>query len=517
MARLAGSPYVLDYHDLEHPNRPVFVANTPEGERFDTASLEQVAPGGQIEWLWPGIVPLRRVTLIEGPAGSGKSQLALDLAARASRSAAWPNGEPSSLPQADVLVVCRRDEAEIVSARFERAGGDLPKLFHFREFETYLPDGDRRGSRPIALPYDFLALEQVVENNAFGVIIIDSLADFCTTPKLFSEALVQLEDLARRANVALLVTIPANTRVDAQGRLRATSRWPTESVRSAKCLVHDPDDPWRRMFVAKRTNYCREPDGLAFRLADGGVAWEAASRINPVDPLGQWSASELCLKELLKADDLPASTVFRLGGELGFTPKILRAAGKRLGVTSTRIGFSGKGHWSWSLPGSRGNAEVTCVEVAEPSERYRALKTDVELHDAASDWRVPRNLLMERELLAQQTEWSEGRSQPGKRCERMIVEQLVDPEAQSDGAGDLPSAATGDVRRTTTQLRESALSEMPAAGADLATAPAATEVGAGDSRESSDWERDHAEARRLKRKARRKRKKERRHARAQAS
>jgi hypothetical protein len=54
---------------------------------------------------------------------------------------------------------------------------------------------------------------------------------------------------------------------------------------------------------------------------------------------------------------------------MGFSPKRLRTAGKRLGVSSTRIGFSGKGHWSWSLPGAGhdgGCLEAVCVEpVAE--------------------------------------------------------------------------------------------------------------------------------------------------------
>src|SRR5579864_2996105 len=354
----SGAPYVLAIPEFEgpefdNPERPLFSVATPAGERFDAAWLEQVAPEGEIDWLWPGMIPLRKVTLIEGPAGAGKSQLALDLAARVTRSVPWPNGEPSSLPTADVLVVCRKDEAGTVSARFERAGGDRKKLFHFCEFQTFLPAADTRETRPIAFPYDFPALEHHVEvHELFGVIVIDSLADFCKTPRQVAETLVLLENLASRANVALVVTLPANCRIDAQGRLRVTSRWPTDTVRSAWCVLPDPDDPLRRLFVAKRTNFCLEPDGLAYRLGDRGVAWEARSKISPVDPLGQLSASDLCLAELLGEGDLPASTVFRMGAEMGFSPKQLRTAGKRLGIASTRIGFSGKGHWSWSLPGA---------------------------------------------------------------------------------------------------------------------------------------------------------------------
>jgi len=370
----SGSPYVLEPHGFDDPNfdspeRAVFSVATPAGERFDAAWLEQVPPEGSIEWLWPGTIPLRKVTLLEGPAGAGKSQLALDLAARVTRSAPWPNGQPSSLPTADVLVVCRKDEAAAASARFERAGGDLAKLFHFCEFRTFLPAAETRETRPIAFPYDFPALEHHVEmHESFGMIIIDSLADFCRTPREVAETLVLLEELASRANVALIVTMPANCRVDAQGRLRVTSRWRTDTVRSAWCVLPDPDDPLRRLFVAKRTNFCLEPDGLAYRLSDRGVAWEARSRISPVDPLGQFRASDVCLADLLGDGALPASTVYRLGGELGFSPKQLRAAGERLGVACQRIGFSGNGHWSWSLPVALADANRL---VAAQSEQMR--------------------------------------------------------------------------------------------------------------------------------------------------
>src|SRR5258707_14175993 len=100
----SGSPYVLEHIEFDeggfddpkfdNPEKPVFSVATPAGERFDAAWLEQVAPEGEIDWLWPGTIPLRKVTLIEGPAGAGKSQLALDLAARVTPSAPWPNGEP---------------------------------------------------------------------------------------------------------------------------------------------------------------------------------------------------------------------------------------------------------------------------------------------------------------------------------------------------------------------------------------------------------------------------------------
>ncbi|MEX2310760.1 MAG: AAA family ATPase [Pirellulales bacterium] len=44
-----------------------------------------------IRWLWPGRIPLGRVTLLVSDPGIGKSLLTLDIAARVSTGASWPD------------------------------------------------------------------------------------------------------------------------------------------------------------------------------------------------------------------------------------------------------------------------------------------------------------------------------------------------------------------------------------------------------------------------------------------
>jgi hypothetical protein len=54
--------------------------------------LENVARRG-IDWLWPGRIPIGKVTLLVGDQGLGKSLVTLDLAARVSTGAPWPDEE----------------------------------------------------------------------------------------------------------------------------------------------------------------------------------------------------------------------------------------------------------------------------------------------------------------------------------------------------------------------------------------------------------------------------------------
>src|SRR3990172_1755202 len=52
-----------------------------------------------VPWLWPGRIPIGRVTLLVGDPGLGKSLVTLDIAARVSRGAAWPDEEAGSMEQ----------------------------------------------------------------------------------------------------------------------------------------------------------------------------------------------------------------------------------------------------------------------------------------------------------------------------------------------------------------------------------------------------------------------------------
>jgi hypothetical protein len=70
-----------------------------EGARgATTLDLMRVAdvPKARVQWLWPGRIALGKVTLLAGDPGLGKSMVTLDIAARVSRGANWPEvGSPS--------------------------------------------------------------------------------------------------------------------------------------------------------------------------------------------------------------------------------------------------------------------------------------------------------------------------------------------------------------------------------------------------------------------------------------
>src|SRR5438128_728292 len=63
-----------------------------QSDKLQVVALSEVQPT-TTRWLWPGRIPLGKVTAIYGTA-TGKTCLSLDLAARVSSGAAWPDEEP---------------------------------------------------------------------------------------------------------------------------------------------------------------------------------------------------------------------------------------------------------------------------------------------------------------------------------------------------------------------------------------------------------------------------------------
>ena len=341
--------------------RKMFRAQSPDGsQRLEIPHITGVAPSRDWHWLWEGRIPLGQVTLIAGDAGAGKSFVALDLAARLTRGKLWPDpagaaAGSSQRSSGDVLLVCPQDDESAISRRLEGLGADLSHIRKLQDVATCEPNTPRAVKRRLLLPYDLPMLRQELEErDSIALVVIDPLSEVCEGPQALAETLRQLDKLAREQGVAIVVTLPAQCRFDAKGALRLSSRWRTDAARWVWCVVADPDDPARRIFVPWRTNYCAEPPGLAFRLEHGHVVWNPSGLIDPHDPLGQQTGARSLLDELLREGSRPAKEIFCLGAQCGFSPRQLRAAAKWQGIEShKRPGFGSEGGFVWCTPEQR--------------------------------------------------------------------------------------------------------------------------------------------------------------------
>lgn len=89
--------------------------------------LDQI-DGEETSWLWPDRLPLGHVTVVAGEAGSGKSLLSAEIAARASNGEGWPDA-PDKRPAGTVLIAhSDRHLNAVVKRRLLVAGADARRV-----------------------------------------------------------------------------------------------------------------------------------------------------------------------------------------------------------------------------------------------------------------------------------------------------------------------------------------------------------------------------------------------------
>jgi DNA repair protein RadA/Sms len=146
-----------------------------------------------VQWLWEGRIPFGKVTLLDGEPGSGKSLLAMDLAARVSRGAAMPLARTKPSGPANVVLYNDDDNLDdTVRPRFEAAGADLSRI---RCVDGRMCAADIQELRP-------------------SLIILDPLAVYlCTDCDLPPRSMLKdITQLARESGAAVLAvySLPKN-------------------------------------------------------------------------------------------------------------------------------------------------------------------------------------------------------------------------------------------------------------------------------------------------------------------
>ncbi|HLJ92939.1 MAG TPA: AAA family ATPase, partial [Gemmataceae bacterium] len=125
----------------------------------------------QVSWLWPGRIPLGKLTILDGDPGLGKSVLTMDLAASVTRGFAMADGTDGV--HGGVIVLNAEDGlADTVVPRLLAAGADLSRILALDAIQ------ERESERAISLPADLDYLEEAIERMSALLVIVDPLMAF---------------------------------------------------------------------------------------------------------------------------------------------------------------------------------------------------------------------------------------------------------------------------------------------------------------------------------------------------
>jgi hypothetical protein len=258
------------------------VAQSKAAQTAGAVCLADVCKG-DLKWLWPGRIPLGSISLLVGDPGLGKSLVSLDIAARVTRGAPWPDeqvnseetrvecpscpsGSPlstlDSRPPASVLLLTAEDDlADTVRPRLEALGADCSRVMavpalvpaRFHDMLGQLVDLGRDLHRVGNL----LAAEPDCR-----LIIIDPVNAYVGSGDV-QRVLLPFADIARRHDVAVLAVGHSRKKGGAAIHSALGSLAYVSTARSAWLIRQDPQNADRRLFLPLKNNLAASAGGLS--------------------------------------------------------------------------------------------------------------------------------------------------------------------------------------------------------------------------------------------------------------
>jgi hypothetical protein len=347
----------------------------------------------RIRWLWPGRIPLGRVTLLVSDPGLGKSLLTLDIAAAVSTGAPWPDQLVESqetrvesqhsaagsclstldsrLPSSVLLLTAEDDLADTVRPRLEALGADCERILAI----SRVPGENAKDvPRAFALNRDLARLNNLLDAlTDCRLLIIDPISAFLGGTNEHANAdvrtlLAALATLARDRGIAVIIISHLRKKEGAAIHRTMGSLAFVAAARAAWIICKHPDDPNKRYFLPIKNNLAPDVTGLAFTIEtspDGRtpvIAWlPTAEKITADMVVGHTRSAGRpdderqhaigWLRERLSKGSRPVRDLKQESDAHGISYHTLRRAFRALGGQAVRQGTFPFAPWYWKLPG----------------------------------------------------------------------------------------------------------------------------------------------------------------------
>jgi hypothetical protein len=346
------------------------------------------------KWLWPGKIPLGRITLLVSDPGLGKSLLTLDIAARVSTGAPWPDHKaatggrgsasgprPSTLdpgPAASVLLLTSEDDlADTIRPRLQALGADCDKILAISHIPGENPDDVPRA---FALNRDLKRLVNLLDAMPdCRLVVIDPISAFLDGTHEQSNADVRtlfatLTTIARERDIAVLVVSHLRKKEGSAIHRVMGSLAFTAGARAAWAICNDPTNENRRLFLPLKNNLaptaCQgsragSRGGLAFSIESHNgaptIRWSPEPVVVSTDntlglsksrgrPDNERQDAVDWLQERLATGARPVSDLKEESDAFGISYRTLRRAFRELHGEAARQGIPPLNRWVWKLP-----------------------------------------------------------------------------------------------------------------------------------------------------------------------
>lgn len=332
-------------------------------------------------WLWPGRIPLGKISLFAGDPGLGKSLVTLDIAARVTCGREWPDGKKNNQAGSAILLSAEDDPGDTIRPRLEAAGADLNKVYILQAVRRTKLDGNGTLEQ-FSLETDLTKLQDAVASmDDVQLIVVDPISAYLGSTDSHVNAKVRsllapLSALAQALRIAVLaVDHLSKSNRPALYRPNGSIAF-TAAARAVWLFARNPDDPRQRLMLPGKMNLGPDQMGLSYTLKEEkagvvAVAWGDAVRLSAdaalqpeaVDEKSERLEAMDWLRERLSEGSVSPREIKADANSAGIAWRTVRRAKDSLGVTSEKEGF--KGGWRWQLPVSEDVQQISKVSSPE--------------------------------------------------------------------------------------------------------------------------------------------------------
>lgn len=327
--------------------------------RFQPMCAIQAKPE-QIDWLWWPYLASGKLAILDGDPGTGKSMISIDIAARLSRGADWPDGSPGPGTRKTLILNAEDDPADTLAPRLIAAGADLNQI--------YLA-GPTDDQGPLKFSRELAEITRLVGDQHIGLVVIDPLSAFVDADLSLGQsaqryAIGPLALLAARAGVAVLVIRHLTKRLNDSAIRRGLGSMSIMGLaRTGMIVGRHPHDPTISLLSVTKTNLTAAPDPLAFRMKSheqsvvvdwlgftAGTADDAVRTPERAEPPDVVRAT-LWLLDALAQGPRPAAELLAAAKADGIKERTLDRAKRSLGIRSEYTHQpNGLRAWLWRPP-----------------------------------------------------------------------------------------------------------------------------------------------------------------------
>lgn len=267
-----------------------------------------------MEWLWYPNIPYRKLTLLQGDPGEGKSTFIINIAVLLTQGKDMPDGYPVPVPQT-VIYQCSEDNASDTVK---------PRLLIFDPLQSFIPqDSDMHSAGKMRLLLGKLA--KTAERHKCAVVLVGHMNKSKSGKSLYGGL----------------------------GSIDITA-----IARSVLMIARDGDNPQIRYMYPIKSSLAAEGDVIGFRFGrSSGFQWLGVCDYENVDFHEEYENKEetagRVLLELL-AEDMESRQIFTYMKSLGISNRTVYRVKKELGI----ISYKKNKIWMWRLPDGIGPLEM---------------------------------------------------------------------------------------------------------------------------------------------------------------